>query len=98
MWKVREIEQRIKDFIEAEIGEVEIEEQDGKFYVCGCLKAHYGSYEEPPYCEVELEGVGDTEKEALIDALIIVVKQMKSDTEAFKKSVIGLFENTDRGD
>ena len=82
--KVYSKEDLIVEFIESEIQEIEITEEDGEFFVSGCLKSHCGSYDEPPYCAIELETVGKTKKEALVNALIEVVNEMKSDVEEEK--------------
>lgn len=69
----------IKDFLESIIGEIEVEEEDNKFYVYGCLQMSTGNLYEPPTCKLELEGVGDTEEDAVLDALSQVVEMLKTD-------------------
>lgn len=83
--KVYSKEDLIIEFIESEIQETEIFEENGEFFVTGCLEPHHGSYDEPAYCAVELEAVGETKKEALVNALIEVVNKMKNDIEEEKR-------------
>lgn len=69
-------ESLMKLLIELCIEEIEITQEDDGYFVAGCLKNHYGGFDEPPYCQTELEAFGNTQKEALANAVIDVMKQM----------------------
>lgn len=82
--KVYSKEDLMIEFIQSEIQDIEVIEENNKFYVTGCLESHYGNCDEAPYCNVELETVGNTKKEALVNALIKVVNKIKRDFEEEK--------------
>lgn len=87
----------LKEFIEFQIGDITVErdwDKEGNliYFVDGCLENgfEHGGY---PYCAVELEAYGKTEKEALLNAAEIVIKEMKKlelQEQSFNKYAVEL--------